>query len=147
MKVETYLFGAVEVSPEKVITFPNGLVAFEDNKRFMLVHENDQGQPSSYTLQSLDDASLAFQIVDPTTLGFNYELSLTEVEDALLQNPAPEDVAVMQVLFKKESEGKAEVSPNLRAPLIINTKARIGLQKVMETMRSNITLSNLSSGV
>ncbi|HSG23921.1 MAG TPA: flagellar assembly protein FliW [Azonexus sp.] len=147
MKVETYLFGAVEVSPEKVITFPNGLVAFEGNKRFMLVHENDQGQPSSYTLQSLDDASLAFQIVDPTILGFNYELSLTEVEDALLQNPAPEDVAVMQVLFKKEGEGKAELSPNLRAPLIINTKARIGMQKVMETMRSNITLSNLSSGV
>jgi len=72
---------------------------------------------------------------------------LTEVEDALLQTPAPEDVAVMQVLFKKENENKAELSPNLRAPLIINTKARIGLQKVMETMRSNITLSNLSSGV
>lgn len=149
MKVETYLFGAVEVSPEKVITFPNGLVAFEGNKRFMLVHENDQGQPSSYTLQSLDDASLAFQIVDPTILGFNYELTLTDVEDTLLQNPAPEDVAVMQVLFRKEGEGdgKAELSPSLRAPLIINTKARIGLQKVMETMRSNITLSNLSSPV
>ena len=63
MKVETYLFGAVEVSPEKVITFPNGLVAFEDNKRFMLAHESDKGQPASYTLQSLDDAGLAFQIV------------------------------------------------------------------------------------
>jgi hypothetical protein len=34
MKVETYLFGSVEVSPEKVITFPNGLVAFEDNNAF-----------------------------------------------------------------------------------------------------------------
>ena len=49
MQVETYLFGAVEVSPEKVITFPNGLVAFEDNKRFMLAHESDKGQPASYT--------------------------------------------------------------------------------------------------
>ena len=53
MKVETYLFGSVEVSPEKVITFPNGLVAFEDNKRFMLAHESDKGQPASYTLQAL----------------------------------------------------------------------------------------------
>ena len=74
MKVETYLFGAVEVSPEKVIEFPNGLVGFEQNKRFMLAHEDGTAQPSSYTLQSLDDPNLAFQIVDPVTLGFNYEL-------------------------------------------------------------------------
>lgn len=147
MQVETYLFGAVEISPEKVITFPNGLVAFESSKRFMLAHESDQGRPTSFTLQSLDDPMLALQIVDPTTLGFNYELALTDAESALLQSPAPEDVSVMLILYKPEGEGKAGVSPSLGAPLIINTKARIGLQKVMETMRSNVTLSNLSSPV
>lgn len=147
MKVETYLFGSVEVNPEKIITFPNGLVAFEDCKRFTLVHEEGKEQPSSYTLQSLDDPGLAFQIVDPTTLGFNYELALSDTENALLQSPAAEDVAVMQVLFKSESDGKAAISPNLRAPLVINTRARIGLQKVMETLRPNITLSNLASAV
>ncbi|PKO86969.1 MAG: flagellar biosynthesis protein FliW [Betaproteobacteria bacterium HGW-Betaproteobacteria-10] len=147
MQVETYLFGAVEVSPEKVITFPNGLVGFETHQQFMLAHESDKGRPSSFTLQSLDDPCLAFQIVDPTTLGFNYELALSDTENALLQSPEPEDVSVMQVLFKNEGEGKAGLTPNLRAPLIINTKARIGLQKVMETLNSNVTLSNLSSAV
>lgn len=147
MKIETHLFGTVEVNPEKVINFPNGLVAFEESKRFMLVHEEGLGQPSSYTLQSLDDAGLAFQIVDPTTLGFNYELVLSEAENALLQSPAPDDVAVMQVLFKSEGDGKAAISPNLRAPLVINTKARIGLQKVMETLQPKITLSNLVSSI
>ena len=147
MKVETYLFGAVEVSPEKVIAFPNGLVGFEQNKRFMLVHEEGKAQPSSYTLQSLDDPALALQIVDPVTLGFNYELALSDAEMAILQSPAVEDVAVMQVLFKQEEGGKAAIIPSLRAPLVINTKARVGLQKVMETLRSNITLSNLASTV
>jgi flagellar assembly factor FliW len=147
MKIETHLFGSVEVNPEKIINFPNGLVAFENNKQFMLVHEEENGQPSSYTLQSLDDAGLAFQIVDPTTLGFNYELALTEEENALLQSPAPEEVAVMQVLFKSESDGKAGISPNLRAPLVINTTARVGLQKVMEVLSPKITLSNLVSTV
>lgn len=147
MKVETYLFGGVEIDPEKVITFPNGLVAFEKNKRFTLVHEEGKTQPASFTLQSLDDPFLAFQIVDPTTLGFNYDLLLSDAENALLQSPAPEDVAVMQVLFKSEGEGKAAISPNLRAPLVINVKARVGLQKVMENMQTNITLSNLSSAV
>ncbi|WP_434516730.1 flagellar assembly protein FliW [Dechloromonas sp. ARDL1] len=147
MKVETYLFGAVEVSPEKVIAFPNGLVGFEQNKRFMLVHEEGKAQPSSYTLQSLDDPALALQIVDPVTLGFNYELALSDAEMAILQSPAVEDVAVMQVLFKQEEGGKAAIIPSLRAPLVINTKARVGLQKVMEQVSQNITLSNLASTV
>lgn len=147
MKVETYLFGAIEVSPEKVINFPNGLVGFEQSKRFMLAHEENKEHPASYTLQSLDEPTLAFQIVDPTTLGFNYELALNDAENALLQSPAPEDVAVMQVLFRQEEGGKASITPNLRAPLVINTRARVGLQKVMENLRPNIILSNLASAV
>lgn len=147
MKVDTYLFGSVEVSPEKIITFPSGLVGFEESKRYMLAHEEGAEHPTSFTLQSLDDPNLAFQIVDPTSLGFNYELALTDAENALLQSPAPEDVAVMQVLFKKEEDGKAAITPNLRAPLVINTKARVGLQKIMETMQPNITLSNLASAL
>ncbi|MBF1165842.1 flagellar assembly protein FliW [Dechloromonas agitata] len=147
MKVDTYLFGAVEVDPAKVIEFPNGLVGFEESKRFMLVHEDDQAQPASYTLQSLDEPTLAFQIVDPASLGFHYELNLSDAETALLKSPAPEDVQVMQVLFKQEDGGQSQITPSLRAPLLINTKARVGLQKVMETLRSNITLSNLASAV
>lgn len=147
MKVDTYLFGSVEVSPEKIITFPSGLVGFEESKRYMLAHEEGAEHPTSFTLQSLDDPNLAFQIVDPTSLGFNYELALTDAENALLQSPAAEDVVVMQVLFKKEEDGKAAITPNLRAPLVINTKARVGLQKIMETMQPNITLSNLASAL
>ncbi|MBL8429767.1 MAG: flagellar assembly protein FliW [Dechloromonas sp.] len=147
MKIDTYLFGAVEVSPEKVVTFPNGLVGFEQSKRFMLAHAEGTAQPTSYTLQSLDEPTLAFEIVDPTTLGFNYELALTDADNALLESPAAEDVLVMQVLFKANEDGKGAITPNLRAPLVINTKARVGLQKVMESMRPNITLSNLASAV
>ena len=147
MKVETYLFGAVEVSPEKIINFPNGLVGFEQSKRFMLAHDESKEHPASYTLQSLDEPTLAFQIVDPSTMGFDYELALNDVESALLQSPAPEDVAVMQVLFRNDEGGKAAITPNLRAPLVINTRARVGIQKVMENLRPNIILSNLASAV
>ena len=147
MKVETYLFGSVEVSPEKVIDFPNGLVGFESNKRYMLAHESTDGQPTSFTLQSVDDPMLAFQIVDPTSLGFHYELELSDAENALLGAPAAEDVLVMQVLSKSEEAGSKGINPNLRAPLLINTKARIGMQKIMERCVPNVTLSNLASPV
>lgn len=147
MKVQTYLFGEVEVDPEKVITFPNGLMAFEHNQRFMLVHETGQKEPSSYTLQSLDDAGVAFQVVDPATVGFHYELTLTDVETALLQKPSTEDVVVMLILFKPEAGSAAGIGANIRAPLVVNTRARVGLQKTIEQARTNITISNLASSV
>jgi flagellar assembly factor FliW len=144
MKVETHLFGSVEINPNSIISFPNGLVSFEENKRFMLVHEENAGEPASFTLQSVDDPDLAFQIIDPVALGFHYELSLTDSENALLQTPVPSDVAVMLILFKQDSD-KPAISPNLRAPLVINTQAMVGLQKIMENIRPNITLSNLAN--
>ena len=147
MKVETYLFGAVDVTPEKVLNFPAGLAGFESMKQFTLVHEDENGeQPMSFTLQSLDDPQLAFQIMDPTALGFNYELQLTDEENALLQSPAEGDVVVMLMVFKQKGD-KAAINPNLRAPLLINIRARVGLQKIMEEMHPNITLSNLSNPV
>lgn len=147
MKIETYLFGSVEVNPETVITFPVGLVGFESAKRFMLVHEETKGELASFTLQSIDEPTLAFQIIDPTALGFNYELGLSDAENAMLQSPAGEDVAVMLVMFKQEGEENGGIRPNIRAPLLINTRARVGLQKIMEKVLPNVTLSNLVSSV
>lgn len=146
MQVETYLFGSVEVAPENVITFPKGLVGFEDLRRFMLVHESDKGEPSSYTLQSVESPEVAFQIVDPAALGFTYEVVLSDEESAVLQGPQAGDVVVMLILFKKDEENQA-FGASLRAPLLINTEARVGLQKLMTKLQSNVTLSNLAANV
>lgn len=147
MRVQTYLFGEIEVSPDKIIDFPAGLVGFEDCKRYTLAHADDQADPLTFTLQSLDDPMLAFEIVDPAVSGFSYELVLSDEESALLQTPAADDVVVMQMLYRKGEGKDAPLTPSLRAPLVINTKARVGLQKVMETLRSNVVLSNLASNV
>lgn len=145
MKVETFLFGAVDVNPEQVIEFPKGLLSFENSKRFMLIHETEGGEPVSFTLQSLDDSHLALQIIDPSALGFTYELALTDAESALIKLDNPADAAVVLVLFKQEDAKATSIGANLRAPLIINTKTRLGLQKVLTQVRPNVVLSNLSS--
>lgn len=147
MQVETYLFGSVEVDPEKVISFPEGLTGFEGCKRFMLVHEAVDESPAAYTLQSLENPSLAFLIADPAALGFQYQLALSDAETALLQTPAADDLAVMLLLYKQDGDAKAGLGANVRAPLVINTRARVGIQKVIDRPRSNITISNLSSAV
>ena len=46
MKVQTHLFGEVNVSEDKIITFPKGLIGdfFEGKTKFMLIHEEDKNQ-------------------------------------------------------------------------------------------------------
>lgn len=146
MQVQTYLFGTIEVDPETVITFPDGLSAFESNKRFKLIHENlGSDEPVSYTLQSLDSPTLAIQIIDPTVLGFQYELELSDEELAKLQVEKAEDVAVMLAVYKRSDQ--SNIGANIRAPFLINAKSRLGMQKMVPQLRPNVMLSNLSSEV
>lgn len=150
MKLETYLFGTVEVLPESVIEFPQGLAGFEDCKQFTLIHEASGSEsPSSFTLQSLQEPNVAFQIIDPTVLGFEFELALSDEETSLLKIGSigtESDIAVMLTLFK-QGEGEKEINAGVRAPLIINTKARVGIQKIIQRAQPNLMISNLSSGV
>jgi flagellar assembly factor FliW len=140
------LFGTVEVAPEKVITFPAGLVGFENARRFALIYETESDQQASYTLQSLDESTLAFQIIDANTVGINYEIALSDAESAALHVPAAEDVAVMLLLFKQEP-GTQGIGANVHAPLLLNTRARVGIQKIIERPRRSLTISNLASTV
>lgn len=146
MQVKTHLFGTIDIDPDTIITFPEGITGFADSKRYKLVHEEAVGQPVSFTLQSLDNAGVAFQIIDPTAIGFQYELELSAEEQAALKAEKAEDVAVMLVLFKAEESNK-QIGANVRAPLLINPVTRLGMQKVIQNYRPNITLSNLSTAV
>ena len=146
MQVNTHLFGTIDIDPDTILTFPEGITGFPDSKRYKLIHEEVAGEPVSFTLQSVDSPAVAFQIIDPTAIGFQYELEVTAAEQAALKAAKPEDVAVMLVLFKSEDSGK-QIGANIRAPLLINPASRLGVQKVIQNYRPNITLSNLSTAV
>jgi flagellar assembly factor FliW len=147
MQVDTFLFGTIDVSEQSVINFPAGLPAFENCKRFTLVHEAEGGKPvTTYTLQSLDDPHVAFQIADPIAYGFHYELELSDEESATLKVGSSDQIAVMLVLFRRDDKA-APIEANLRAPILINAQSRIGIQKIIERVEPNLTLSNLSRPV
>lgn len=146
MKVETFLFGTIEIDPDTLISFPDGLLGFEKCTRFKLVHEAEHGeQPASFTLQSVDNSSLALQIIDPLALGFHYELELTTEEAAKLQLADPKEAAVMLAIYKHGEE--KGIGANIRAPILLNPSKRLGIQKVMQEVKPSVTLTNLSTAV
>ena len=43
MKINTRIFGEVEIADEKIITFENGIIGFPDMKHFTLRHDEEKG--------------------------------------------------------------------------------------------------------
>lgn len=138
MNIDTPHSGTIEVAPDRVIEFPNGLTGFEEYRRYSLFHPETEGDapPKFFILQSLDDAAVAFNIADPALFGFNYEIDLSDSESAALDLSDPSEAAVVVILVK-DGEG---VRANLKAPLIINLRARRGIQHVFSGLDYRVAL-------
>lgn len=138
MNLDNTRFGAIKVDPDKLIEFPRGLPGFEDLHRFALLEPEhlDSGTPAYFILQSVDDAGIAFHISDPANFGFNYELELSDEDAALIRMSDPAKVAVVVILL---NEGGG-VRANLKAPLVLNLDARLGVQHVFHSLDYKVTL-------
>ena len=152
MRVATHLFGEIEISPESVIRFPSGLVSFEHLKEFALLHDASKEQPSSYTLQSIADPAVAFQIMDPTALDFHYELLLSDEENAVLGTPASADTVVaVGFEFTDSAErytyivrrGASEVVPQLRedADIVVRVPAQVFKEMLAQLRNPAVTIA------
>lgn len=138
MRIDSPRFGTLEISPERVIEFPAGLPGFEDARRFSLFHP-EGGEPRYFILQSLDFPDLAFTVADPGTLGFTYEIELSDEETAAIAMTDASQVAVVVMLLKDEAAGTG-VRANLNAPLVINLETRKGLQHLFSRLDYQVTL-------
>ena len=130
MKIETARFGALEVDPAQIFTFPMGLLGFAALKSFVIV---ERERHHFKWLQSLDDAAVAFVLGDPLSFYPGYR---AEIKRAELQALAPleERDLVLSVIMTVASRPE-EVSANLCAPLIFNLANRRAMQYVLNDQR------------
>ena len=131
MRVQTKFFGEVELDDNKVIEFPNGIIGFEDFKKFAIIYdiEDDRDTKISW-LQSLEEPALALPVVDPLAVTTEYA---PMIEDELLKplgNPADEDLLFLLVMTVPSDMTK--VTANMKAPVIISTEERKGVQLIVD---------------
>ncbi|MCC4114162.1 flagellar assembly protein FliW [Aromatoleum toluclasticum] len=143
MKIESQVFGSVDIPDDKVIEFPAGLPGFEECRNFALVHE-DGSTASLFQLQSLDNPAAVFSITGAERLGVNYEFGLSDDEVAQLKLTNPAEAFVAVIVRKDEGEAgnpaTAGMRANFMAPLVINVSARRGIQKVITRLGCDVTL-------
>ena len=126
MKLDTKPFGRIDIDERQIIDFPFGILGFEQHTRFALL---DSSQKPFYWLQSMQDPSLAFVLMNPATFRPDYELVLSGEDSAVLGSASLEDILVFCIVTIPEDQNN--MTANLQGPLLINRHSRRAKQAIL----------------
>ena len=106
------------------IDFPNGLFGFESYTKFSLIEAEYK---PFYWLQSEQDKTLSFLVVDPFIFFDDYELDIDDNSLKSIEVKTPADVVVLTIITIPGNNGK--ITANLQGPLVINKTNNFGTSR------------------
>ncbi len=127
LRVRTISFGEIEVPESKILTFPEGIPGFPDNRRFVVLSP-DEITPFQY-LQALDEPPVAFLVISPFLVSPGYEVQLSDSDMENIGSQDVRELTIYAVVTIPEDPQGATV--NLSAPVVINEKSRRGRQFIL----------------
>ena len=131
MKINTRIFGEVDIADEKILTFERGIIGFPDLKHFTLIHDEDQGTSAGIRyLQSVEEPGFAMPVMDPLVVKPDYD---PEVNDELLSGLGDLANGGMLVLVTVSVPSDlTKMTVNLQGPIVINVEERKAAQIIVE---------------
>jgi len=130
MRVKTKAYGEIDADERQLVSFPAGLLGFEQFKDYILL---DAPQKPFFYLQSIDVPDLAFILIDPFLFRPDYSLDIDDDSLEEIDVARPEDVLVFSIVTVPGEGGT--VTANLMGPLIINKANRLAMQTVLGDSR------------
>ena len=134
---------ADQQTTENILTFPNGILGFEECKHHT-IHHQQNGSKTVFWLQPIDKPEIAFCLVDPASHGLNYDFTLNDEEQEMIKAAKDDDIAIFLMLARCNKEkGTTEdndLVANINGPIVVNTTSRLGIQKILPKMDYGINL-------
>ncbi|MBQ8729593.1 MAG: flagellar assembly protein FliW [Lachnospiraceae bacterium] len=130
MLINSKIFGEVEIADDKVVEFENGIIGFEAYKKYALIYDSENDDSTIMWLQSADESSLAFPVINPFFIKQDYN---PLINDELLESIGKfnDDEAVV-LLIATVPQNIKNMTVNLEAPIIINANNRKAVQVIVE---------------
>ena len=131
MEVSTKLFGQINVSDDKIIDFPEGILGFPELKKFTLMYDNEKNTAGGMNfLVSLDEPAFAMPVVPALVVQDGYSPKFNEDIEATI-GKLTEDNALLLVTMTIPAD-VTKMTVNLNAPIVINADTKKGIQSVVE---------------
>lgn len=129
--VESTRFGSLEVPADTVINFPTGLIGFASAQRFIMVEH----KPPFSWIQSVDEPSLAFVVVDGFEFGKQLDLK-PPLGDPNCDFRAEDEYAILLIVTVRPDPKLTTI--NLKAPLFVNIRNKQALQVIYDDPRYSL---------
>ncbi|MBP3266397.1 MAG: flagellar assembly protein FliW, partial [Clostridiales bacterium] len=79
MFIKTKIFGDVEISDDKILTFEDGIIGFPDLKHFTLIHDEEKGKDAGIRyFQSIEEPAFAMPVMNPLMVCEDYNPQVSE---------------------------------------------------------------------
>jgi flagellar assembly factor FliW len=127
MEIETKYFGKVEVEGNQIVEFKQGLPGFKEYNSFVLLPLEDA--PVYHVLQSIEEAGLAFIVVNPYVFFKDYGFDIDEQSKQDLGLKEAKDVELYSVMTLRDPFKTSTL--NLQAPIVINGKNQNAKQLIL----------------
>ncbi len=120
-------FGEIEYDPDNTLMFPEGLIGFEDLRKFVVMPNEKEGP--LFWIQSVDDPQAAFILTDPTSFYYDYKVVPDGRERQKLGIDEDGDYHIISVVSVSEERN---ITLNLAAPILFAPQTNRALQVILE---------------
>ena len=134
MELITKYHGVREYSDEDIIVFKKGLPGFKELRNF-IIFPLESNEVFSI-LHSIEATEVGLVLVSPFTLASDYEFKIPDTDIKELQIDKPEEVLVLTTVTLNSNI--ENMTTNLKAPIIINIKEKLGEQLILDNDKYKI---------
>jgi flagellar assembly factor FliW len=127
--IDTKFSGQIEINEQDILKFEEGLLGFEDLKKYVLIDIDDFFK----SLQSIDRKEAAFIVINPWDVFKDYEIDINDKELLAFNDKDINNFRVLSILTITQQN----MTANLIGPVVINTLSGQGKQIVL--YKSNYT--------
>ncbi len=136
MILNTRHFGEITINDETIIHFENGILGFFELKRFVIIQSEDcedlKSENNAFCwLQCLDDSDITFVLMNALNAIKDYNPTIEQKDVSDLGEFDENGFLIYNIV--KIPENIKEMTVNLKAPVVINSKTLKGKQVVLES--------------
>lgn len=114
MKLETKVFGEIEIDEKKIINFDTGISPFVEYHKYAIIQEEDT---DFYYLQCLEDGDLTFVVANLKNIKPDYNPKV-DIEYLSELGEIKNNLEIYNIVVVKDTLENATV--NLLAPIVVN---------------------------
>ncbi len=134
MEIVTKYHGVRTYADEDVIVFKKGIPGFKELKNFIIFPL--EGNDVFSILHSIEATEVGLILVSPFTVALDYEFKIPDNYIVELQIDKTEDVLVLTTVTLNSNI--ENMTTNLKAPIIINIKEKLGEQLILDNEKYKI---------